>query len=51
VAGRGSPTTAENQNLPRTPRAENAVVWKLHADDTMEPVKVSLGITTTPIRK
>jgi hypothetical protein len=21
------------------------VVWKLHADNTMEPVKVSLGIT------
>src|SRR5437899_1871957 len=36
VAGRGSPTTAESQNLPRTPRAENAVVWKLHADNTME---------------
>src|SRR5881296_723112 len=26
VAGHGSPTTAESQNLPRTPRAENAVV-------------------------
>ena len=45
VAGRGSPGGAENQNLPRAPRAENAVVWKLHADNTMEPVKVSLGIT------
>jgi HlyD family secretion protein len=45
VAGRGSPTTAESQNLPRAPRAENAVVWKLHADNKMEPVKVSLGIT------
>jgi len=45
AAGRGSPTSAENQNLPRAPRAENAVVWKLHADNTMEPVKVSLGIT------
>jgi HlyD family secretion protein len=45
VAGRGSPTTAESQNLPRTPRAEDAVVWKFHADNTMEPVKVSLGIT------
>jgi len=21
------------------------VVWKLHADNTMEPVKISLGIT------
>jgi HlyD family secretion protein len=33
------------QNLPRAPKAENAVVWKLHPDQTMEPVKVSLGIT------
>ena len=30
---------------PRTPRTDNAVVWKLHADNTMEPVKVALGIT------
>ena len=35
----------ENQNAPRAPRAENAVVWKLHADNTMEPIKISLGIT------
>src|ERR1700732_685160 len=33
------------QNLPRAPKAENAVVWKLHPDQSMEPVKVSLGIT------
>ncbi len=33
------------QNLPRSPRAENAVVWKLHPDNTIEPVKVTLGIT------
>jgi HlyD family secretion protein len=33
------------QNLPRAPKAETAVVWKLHSDNTMEPVKVSLGIT------
>jgi HlyD family secretion protein len=38
-----SPTGA--QNLPRAPKAENAVVWKLHPDQPMEPVKVSLGIT------
>jgi len=38
-----SPTGA--QNLPRAPKAENAVVWKLHPDQSMEPVKVSLGIT------
>jgi HlyD family secretion protein len=45
VAGRGSPTTAESQNLPRAPKAEHAVVWKLRADNSMEPVKVSLGLT------
>src|SRR6266403_1664681 len=32
-------------NLPRKPKADSAVVWKLHAGNTMEPVKVSLGIT------
>src|ERR1700730_6761275 len=30
---------------PRVPKAETAVVWKLHTDNTMEPIKVSLGIT------
>ena len=29
----------------RAPKTDTAVVWKLHADNTMEPVKVSLGIT------
>jgi HlyD family secretion protein len=29
----------------RVPKAETAVVWKLHSDNTMEPIKVSLGIT------
>src|SRR6476661_4324950 len=33
------------QNLPRAPKAESAVVWKLHPDKTMEPVKISLGNT------
>jgi HlyD family secretion protein len=33
------------KNLPRTAKAETAVVWKLHADQSIEPVKVSLGIT------
>jgi HlyD family secretion protein len=45
MAGRGAQAGGENQNLPRAPRAENAVVWKLRADNTMEPVKISLGIT------
>ena len=42
---RSSSANSGTQNLPRAPRAENAVVWKLHADNTVEPVKVSLGIT------
>jgi HlyD family secretion protein len=45
VAGRGPQAGGENQNLPRVPRAENAVVWRLRADNSMEPIKVSLGIT------
>jgi len=40
-AGQG----AVAQNPPRAPKRDSAVVWKLHADNTMEPVKVSLGIT------
>jgi HlyD family secretion protein len=43
--GRGAQAGGENQNAPRAPQAENAVVWKLHADNTMEPIKISLGIT------
>lgn len=41
----GGPGGGGAQNQPRTPRSDSAVVWKLHADNTMEPVKVSLGIT------
>jgi HlyD family secretion protein len=41
----GPPAGGAAQNLPRTPKAESAVVWKLHPDKTMEPVKISLGIT------
>jgi HlyD family secretion protein len=37
--------SASTQTLPRTPKTDTAVVWKLHPDHTMEPVKVSLGIT------
>jgi len=36
-------TTASN--ITRVSRATRAVVWKLHADNSMEPVEVSLGIT------
>jgi HlyD family secretion protein len=41
----GMPASTGAQNLPCAPKAETAVVWKLHPDKTMEPVKVSLGIT------
>jgi len=33
------------QNPSRGPKTDTAVVWKLHPDNSMEPVKVSLGIT------
>ena len=29
----------------RAPKPDSAVVWKLHVDNTLEPVKVSIGIT------
>src|SRR5215831_14350852 len=38
-------TSTQTQSPPRTPKGDTAVVWKFHADHTMEPVKVSLGIT------
>jgi HlyD family secretion protein len=41
----GNPASTGPQNLARAPKAETAVVWKLHPDNTVEPVKVSLGIT------
>jgi HlyD family secretion protein len=44
-AARSEKATGNAQNLPRAPKAETAVVWKLHPDHTMEPVRVSLGIT------
>jgi HlyD family secretion protein len=44
-AAGGVPASTGSQNLPRAPKAETAVVWRLHPDKTMEPVKVSLGIT------
>jgi HlyD family secretion protein len=46
VAGNGGQAAgATTQNPPHVPKKDSAVVWKLHADNTMEPVKVSLGIT------
>ena len=45
AAAESGKATGVAQNLPRAPKAETAVVWKLHPDNTMEPVRVSLGIT------
>lgn len=45
AAAEKAATNGPNAIQPRTPRADNAVVWKLRADNTMEPVKVALGIT------
>jgi HlyD family secretion protein len=45
VARNGRQAGATTENPPRVPKKDSAVVWKLHADNTMEPVKVSLGIT------
>ena len=36
---------AETQNAARAPKSDSAVVWKLGPDNTLVPVKVSLGIT------
>lgn len=46
AAAAEAPQTADGgQNRPRTSRSDTAIVWKLHADNSLEPVKVSLGIT------
>ena len=33
------------QNAAKAPKSETATVWKLRPDNTMEPIRVSLGIT------
>ncbi|MGC2528912.1 MAG: efflux RND transporter periplasmic adaptor subunit [Candidatus Acidiferrum sp.] len=43
--GNAEQAAAATQNLPRAPKKDSAVVWKLQPDNTVEPVKVSLGIT------
>jgi len=44
VQAAGQPKPAQS-NPPRIPKGDTAVVWKLHPDNTLEPVKISLGIT------
>jgi HlyD family secretion protein len=41
----GTQPSASTQNLPRAPKTDTAIVWKLGPDNKMEPVKVSIGIT------
>ncbi len=45
AAPSGTTQAASEQNPPHKPAADTAVVWKLRADNSLEPVKVSLGIT------
>src|SRR6266481_2215605 len=40
-----TPAAGEAQKPPRAPKTDTAVVWKLRSDNSLEPVKVSLGIT------
>ena len=41
----GGQARPAKQTLARAQKSDTAVVWKLHPDTTMEPIKVSLGIT------
>jgi hypothetical protein len=45
AVGPQNATASAAQNPPRAPKTDTAIVWKLHPDNSMEPVKVSLGIT------
>jgi HlyD family secretion protein len=40
-----APAGTVESNIARAPRPTTAVVWKLHPDNSAEPVEVSLGIT------
>jgi HlyD family secretion protein len=45
VVAQNATQASGTQSPPRVPKTDTAVVWKLHSDNSMEPVKVSLGIT------
>ena len=45
VAAATTPPNSSALQPPARPKADAAVVWKLHPDNSMEPVKVALGIT------
>ena len=40
-----TPASPATPGATRKPKADSAVVWKLHPDNSLEPVKVSIGIT------
>jgi HlyD family secretion protein len=40
-----APAGAPEPNIARAPRPTTTVVWKLHPNNSMEPIEVSLGIT------
>jgi HlyD family secretion protein len=46
-APRAQPTRVDSasERRPRVSDAEQGVIWKLHADNSLEPVRVALGIT------
>ena len=41
----GTASAATVPPTSRAPKSDTAVVWKLHLDHTMEPIRVALGIT------
>src|SRR5260370_13450044 len=43
--GAGAQAGGDDTGQGRTPRLEVAVLWKLHSDQTLEPVKIRTGIT------
>src|SRR5579859_1468996 len=40
-----TPASPAAPGATRKPKADSAVVWKLHPDNSLEPVKISIGIT------
>jgi HlyD family secretion protein len=45
TAQAGAPSSAASQTQARLPKTDTAVVWKRRPDNSLEPVKISLGIT------
>ncbi|HKV24952.1 MAG TPA: efflux RND transporter periplasmic adaptor subunit [Candidatus Acidoferrum sp.] len=45
AAERTPPSQSPASSAQRQSRTETAIVWKLHPDNSLEPVKVALGIT------